>query len=81
MFASSGQAVRAALEFQTTCREETAADPDLPLTIGIGIVVGFAASRFLKASSRKRYEGYQGDRNRQQLDPQLPVASGGDYGS
>lgn len=49
--------------------------------VGIGVVVGFAASRFLKASSRKRYEGYQGDRNRQQLDPQLPVASGGDYGA
>jgi WD40 repeat protein/class 3 adenylate cyclase len=42
VFASTGQAVRAALEFQTTCREETAADPDLPLTIGIGIDVGEA---------------------------------------
>jgi len=49
--------------------------------VGIGVVIGFAASRFLKASSRKRYEGYQSARNRQQPDPQLPVASGGDYGS
>jgi ElaB/YqjD/DUF883 family membrane-anchored ribosome-binding protein len=49
--------------------------------VGIGVVVGFAASRFLKASSRKRYEGYQADRNGQRPDAQLPVASGGDYGS
>jgi ElaB/YqjD/DUF883 family membrane-anchored ribosome-binding protein len=49
--------------------------------VGIGIVVGFAASRFLKASSRKRYEAYQGDRNGHQPDAQLPVASGGVHGS
>jgi ElaB/YqjD/DUF883 family membrane-anchored ribosome-binding protein len=49
--------------------------------VGIGVVVGFAASRFLKASSRKRYEGYQGDRNGHQPDAQLPVTSGGGYGS
>ena len=49
--------------------------------VGIGVVLGFAASRLLKASSRKRYEGYRGDLNRQQPDAQLPVASGGDYGS
>jgi hypothetical protein len=49
--------------------------------VGIGVAVGFAASRFLKASSRKRYEGYQADRNGQRPDAQLPVASGGDYGS
>jgi ElaB/YqjD/DUF883 family membrane-anchored ribosome-binding protein len=49
--------------------------------VGIGIAVGFAASRFLKASSRKRYEGYRRDANGQRPDPQLPVASGGDYGS
>jgi ElaB/YqjD/DUF883 family membrane-anchored ribosome-binding protein len=49
--------------------------------VGIGVAIGFAASRFLKASSRKRYEGYQADRNGQRPDAQLPVASGGDYGS
>jgi ElaB/YqjD/DUF883 family membrane-anchored ribosome-binding protein len=49
--------------------------------VGIGVVVGFAASRFLKASSRKRYEDYQGARNSQQPDPRLPVTSGGEYGA
>jgi ElaB/YqjD/DUF883 family membrane-anchored ribosome-binding protein len=49
--------------------------------VGIGLVVGFAASRFLKASSRKRYESYEDARNGQQPEPRLPVASGGDYGS
>ena len=49
--------------------------------VGIGVVLGFAASRLLKASSRKRYEGYRGDLNRQQPDAQLPVPSGGTYGS
>jgi ElaB/YqjD/DUF883 family membrane-anchored ribosome-binding protein len=49
--------------------------------VGIGVAIGFAASRFLKASSRKRYEAYQADRNGQRPDAQLPVASGGDYGS
>ena len=35
--------------------------------IGLGLAVGFAASRFLKASSRKRYEGAgQADPNRYQ---------------
>src|SRR5918996_736409 len=42
VFASPAQAVRAALEFQATCLEETAADPNLPLTVGIGIDVGEA---------------------------------------
>jgi ElaB/YqjD/DUF883 family membrane-anchored ribosome-binding protein len=49
--------------------------------VGIGIAVGFAASRFLKASSRKRYQGYQADPNRYQDGAQLPVPSGGTYGS
>lgn len=49
--------------------------------VGIGIAVGFAASRFLKASSRKRYQGYQADPNRYQEGAQLPVPSGGSYGS
>jgi ElaB/YqjD/DUF883 family membrane-anchored ribosome-binding protein len=49
--------------------------------VGIGIAVGFAASRFLKASSRKRYQGYQADPNRYQEGAQLPVPSGGTYGS
>jgi ElaB/YqjD/DUF883 family membrane-anchored ribosome-binding protein len=49
--------------------------------VGIGVALGFAASRFLKASSRKRYEGYQADAARYQPDAQLPVTSGGGYGS
>ena len=50
--------------------------------IGIGIALGFAASRFLKASSRKRYEGYEADRyERHQGGAQLPAASGGTYES
>ena len=42
VFTSTPQAVRAALEFQATCSEETTADPALPLTVGIGIDVGEA---------------------------------------
>src|SRR5215210_8076598 len=42
VFPSSAQAVRAALEFQATCVEETADDPTLPLTVGIGIDMGEA---------------------------------------
>jgi WD40 repeat protein/class 3 adenylate cyclase len=42
VFESSTQAVRAAIEFQATCVEETAADPSLPLTVGIGIDAGEA---------------------------------------
>jgi hypothetical protein len=50
--------------------------------IGIGIALGFAASRFLKASSRKRYEGYQADRyERYQAGTQLPAVTGGTYES
>ncbi len=40
VFASTAQAVRAALELQTTCAEETAIDPSLPLLVGIGIAAG-----------------------------------------
>jgi WD40 repeat protein/class 3 adenylate cyclase len=42
VFTSTTQAVRAALELQTACREETAREPDLPLPVGIGIDVGEA---------------------------------------
>ena len=42
VFPSPAQAVRAALEFQATCLEETAGDPTLPLTVGIGIDMGEA---------------------------------------
>ena len=52
--------------------------------IGIGMALGFAASRFLKASSRKRYEGYQATRyqpERYEAGAELPVASGGPYES
>ena len=58
--------------------------------VGVGIALGFAASRFLKASSRKRYEGYRTDRDshpsaasdpgRFERDRELPVSSGGVYG-
>jgi ElaB/YqjD/DUF883 family membrane-anchored ribosome-binding protein len=49
--------------------------------VGLGVALGFAASRFLKASSRKRYEGYRADAPRHQPDMQLPATSGGGYGS
>lgn len=42
VFESTAQAVRAALEFLATCSEETAEDPSVPLTVGIGIDVGEA---------------------------------------
>jgi WD40 repeat protein/class 3 adenylate cyclase len=42
VFASAAQAVRAALEFQAICLEETAGDAGLPLTVGIGIDMGEA---------------------------------------
>ena len=42
VFNSTPQAVRAALELQATCSEETSTDPTLPMTIGIGIDVGEA---------------------------------------
>jgi ElaB/YqjD/DUF883 family membrane-anchored ribosome-binding protein len=49
--------------------------------VGIGVALGFAASRFLKASSRKRYDGYQARPERHQPSAQLPVTPGGTYGS
>jgi ElaB/YqjD/DUF883 family membrane-anchored ribosome-binding protein len=58
--------------------------------IGLGLAVGFAASRFLKASSRKRYEGagqadpsrYQAASNRYGVaGEQVPVVPGGSYES
>jgi WD40 repeat protein/class 3 adenylate cyclase len=42
VFDSTPQAVRAAVEFQAICAEDAAADPALPLTVGIGIDVGEA---------------------------------------
>jgi class 3 adenylate cyclase len=42
VFVSPAQAVRAAVEFQAACLEETDADPAFPLTVGIGIDVGEA---------------------------------------
>jgi WD40 repeat protein/class 3 adenylate cyclase len=42
VFTSAPQAIRAAVEFQATCQEESAADPDLPLPIGIGVDAGEA---------------------------------------
>ena len=42
VFPSSSQAIRAAVELQAACHEETAADPTLPLPVGIGIDAGDA---------------------------------------
>jgi WD40 repeat protein/class 3 adenylate cyclase len=42
VFESPAQAVRAALEFQATCAEESRSDPDFPLPVGIGIDSGEA---------------------------------------
>jgi hypothetical protein len=56
--------------------------------VGIGLALGFAASRFLKASSRKRYDGgaqapvarepqFAGE---PRVDPHAPAAPGASYG-
>jgi WD40 repeat protein/class 3 adenylate cyclase len=42
VFDTAHQALRAALELQTACAEEAAADPTLPLLVGVGIDVGEA---------------------------------------
>src|SRR5919108_1955313 len=42
VFKSPDQAVRAAVELQAVCEEEVAADPTLPLLVGVGIDVGEA---------------------------------------
>jgi WD40 repeat protein/class 3 adenylate cyclase len=42
VFESAGQAVRAGVEFQATCAEESVADPAFPLPVGIGIDRGAA---------------------------------------
>jgi WD40 repeat protein/class 3 adenylate cyclase len=42
VFRSPDQAVRAAVELQAVCKEEVAADPTLPLLVGVGIDVGEA---------------------------------------
>jgi WD40 repeat protein/class 3 adenylate cyclase len=42
VFPSSAQAIRAALELQAACEEETAADSTLPLPVGVGIDSGDA---------------------------------------
>ena len=42
VFERPDQAVRAAIEFQATCVEESALDPDFPLPVGIGIDMGEA---------------------------------------
>ncbi|HEX4941532.1 MAG TPA: AAA family ATPase, partial [Actinomycetota bacterium] len=42
VFESPAQAVRAALELQATCAEESLSDPDVPLPVGIGIDSGEA---------------------------------------
>jgi len=41
-FSWPGQAVRAALEIHLACSEESAAHPDFPMPVGIGIDVGEA---------------------------------------
>src|SRR6266545_649008 len=42
VFESAAQAVRAAVEFQATCAEESEAEPAFPLPVGIGIDCGEA---------------------------------------
>ena len=42
VFIDPAQAVRAAIEFQSLCAEEYAADPTLPLNVGIGVDAGEA---------------------------------------
>src|SRR5919108_5684223 len=42
VFGSPDQAVRAAVELQAACEEQVAADPTLPLLVGVGIDVGQA---------------------------------------
>ncbi|MDP9342064.1 MAG: AAA family ATPase [Actinomycetota bacterium] len=42
VFDSTVQAVLAALEFQSACREATVEDPELPLPVGVGIDAGEA---------------------------------------
>jgi class 3 adenylate cyclase len=42
VFESPAQALRAAAELQAVCADETAADPTLPLLVGVGIDVGEA---------------------------------------
>jgi ElaB/YqjD/DUF883 family membrane-anchored ribosome-binding protein len=50
--------------------------------VGIGLALGFAASRFLKASSRKRYEGGgPTEPSGYQAGGQAPVAPGVPYES
>lgn len=49
------------------------------LTAGIGVAAGFLASRFVKASSNRRYEAYQSGNGRYETVPTSPtrLASGG----
>jgi len=51
--------------------------------VGIGLFAGFAASRFLKASSRSRYESSQGSAQRSytppQRSPQQPLPASAPY--
>ena len=42
VFESPAQAVRAAVELQAVCAEESSVDPTLPLLVGVGIDVGEA---------------------------------------
>ena len=42
VFDVAAQPIRAALELQSTCAEEVATDPSLPLLVGIGIAAGEA---------------------------------------
>jgi class 3 adenylate cyclase len=42
VFPDTAQAVRAVIEFQESCTEETVFDPSLPLPVGVGIDAGEA---------------------------------------
>lgn len=49
------------------------------MTAGIGATVGFLASRFVKASSNRRYEAYQGNGHRPAtIDPTRSQVTGGE---
>jgi ElaB/YqjD/DUF883 family membrane-anchored ribosome-binding protein len=47
------------------------------LAAGTGVVVGFLASRFLKASGDRRYQGIEGNGHQAYSPPRQPLTSGG----
>lgn len=47
------------------------------LTAGVGVLAGFLASRFVKASGDRRYEGVRGNGRGRSRSPQRSLPSGG----